>query len=163
MNESLYNAYESFEDEEITQVREKPAEVISLRDKIYLVVTNDPEQSIQEYDIDAHGRLIEEISGKTSDWRFESATRIGNWERPFDDISEPLEDIALEDEKADKYFTYDFGKAVVRYIEILEEDRHPRQAAEEIKFDESIPVDTSDIDQLARDLGLADEESSFFI
>jgi len=161
MNEPIYNNYETFDDKEITQVREKSAEVVSLRNRIYLVVVNDSEQHIQEYDIDAHGRLIEDVSGKASDWRFESADRIGNWERPSNDVSEPLEDVDLEDEKADKYFTYDFGKAMLRHIEVLEAERTARKAVEEIKFDDSA-VDVSDIDQLARDLGLSDEESTFF-
>ncbi len=161
MNEPIYNNYEIFDDKEITQVREKSAEVVSLRNRIYLVVVNDSEQHIQEYDIDAHGRLIEDVSGKASDWRFESADRIGNWERPSNDVSEPLEDVDLEVEKADKYFTYDFGKAMLRHIEVLEAERTARKAVEEIKFDDSA-VDVSDIDQLARDLGLSDEESTFF-
>lgn len=134
-----------FEDDEITQVREKPAEVVALRNRIYLVVTDQPEQSIQEFDIDGQGRLLDEVSATPSNWSFE--------------------EIQLEDESDHKYFTYDFGKAVIRYMEVLEASRDseeaPKEEPEEIKFDDS-NVDVSDIDQLARDLGLTDGEKNFF-
>lgn len=162
MNKGLHKLYEADEDEEITQVRQRPAKVVSLRNKIYLVVTDCPEQTIQEFDIDPQGRLLDEVTGSPSDWSFASAGRIGNWNRSSGITSGIDEEVALEDERASKYFTCDFGKAIVRYVEVLEEARNPKEAVDEIRSDDSVPVDTSDIDQLSKDLGLTDEEREFF-
>ena len=152
MNESLHKIPDN---EECSYVGTSPAEVVSLRNKIYLVVTDCPEEHIQEFDIDKRGRLIREVNGATSDWRFESANRIGNWDRPSGINLGRDEEVTLEDEGASKFFTYDFGKAIVRYVEVLNQSRGISQ--NEVKNAEPVEsgeVDTSDIDELAKSLGL---------
>ncbi len=137
--------------------------VVSLRKRIYLVVADSSEQDIQEFDIDRQGQLFNELDGTPSDWSFESANRIGNWDRASGITAGRDEEVTLEDARADKFFTYDFGKALVRHVEVLNQSREVSQDESEASEPvESGKVDTSDIDELAKDLGLNDAEKDFF-
>jgi hypothetical protein len=135
----------------------KEAEILVLRKKVYLVMADRLGDGIKEFDVDQKGRLLCEDTATPSGWSFERSGRLGNYDRRGDIALERDEEVPLEDRQSNKYFTYDMGKAAVRYAEMVSGESEA--AAAKAACDQIIFLEPEDIGDR---LGLTPVERTFF-
>lgn len=121
-----------FTNPERSSDRPETAEVVMLRKKIYIVTRGRLNDGIQELDGDQLSSFLHAEGQERSK-------------------------CALEDTKADRYLTYDFGKAAVRYAELATEESDT--AATKAACDEIIFVEPEDFGDR---LDLTSVERTFF-